>query len=502
MLNAIEKIHTEKLLNRLLSANTVEGQKNAPWGDKTACDFVGWLQPPDAQEIAQWQDMAAQWMTSNIKTLILIGIGGSALGATLLASMPKKQTRPNLRVLDSLDHIIITQIMSTVDPNTCNIIIASKSGTTLEVNILQRIFTQWMQKKLGSRYVEHFTAITDLHSPLDCMARETGYAFVLHGKPNIGGRFSVFSAFGLFPAACTGIDIDMLVLKVSQAHQRYHTEKSLPLGARIGGHWWEEHQAGKSYLQCIGKRSSRHSRQYLFAAWLVQLVAESTGKGRYALLPFLTTQQQAIHDRCQCISLENVPESKSHLGFNLEDLPQAMVDAFYATTIYAALHGMNPFDQPDVEASKNALRNMLKEKPQPQKHKAINPITLSLEHLCTSIKNWQKENHPLSFIAILDFQTKVAREKKNWNTWKNELATLAKAPVLHFRGPSYLHATGQLFKGADIALEGCFIVLLPNIRDEALIPDEEYGLSQLCTWQALADIQVLRTRHRTVVVME
>lgn len=472
-------------------ADPVTHRAKAPWGDEHACDYLGWAHPPSAAQCQDWQDRASQWVGDKTETLILIGIGGSALGARLLNSFPRRtednRASPAWWVLDHLDVSIIASILEKADPRTTRLIIASKSGSTLEIRQLAVIFWRWMRGSLGDDAGTHCAVITDPNSSLEQWAKELSFAQIVHGKPSIGGRFSAFSAFGLFPAACMGVDLRAICQEIEQTHAQYQDAKARlrgegeALGDELACRWWAEKQSGRPLVQWVGNEDQR-----LLAGWLEQLLAESTGKGEHGLLPFFSSQSSPIDDRCQVSPLPT-----THLA-------AFMVHAFYATAIYAALCRMNPFDQPDVESTKQILRSMMNsEKAMPALASASLP--LSLEALLADINTWNKTRiNRASFIAILDFQSAKEHANTPWNVWKEAIAKRFALPILHLPGPGYLHSIGQLFKGASLGQEGFYAVILPRINQDIPIPDEPLGVGALSRLMALADSSVLAERGRTV----
>lgn len=474
-----------------------------PWLSPPALDFIGWMELPNDAQVADWQRTASRFM-QGAQHLILIGIGGSALGAKLLIDRLRARDTLSCSVIDTLDAVKIQQTWQSINPHQTRFIIASKSGATMEIVWLERFFWEKMAAALPSEERAHlgkyFLAITDPHSNLDQLAHEKKFAAILYGEPTIGGRFSIFSPFGLVPALCAHINVAPLLAVAHRTYRQYQdfsTEVAdeIPLGGKWAQYWWAHKMRGQCYLQILGE-----ARTATLSAWLEQLIAESTGKGAYGLMPFSNTPATFIdHPQVQTLAFAiNQPEA---LSIDERELGATIAHFLFATAIYGALAGINPFDQPDVESSKQALRQKLAQ-PANDIHLALPTLAINLGTLQNAIAA-QRQKKAFDFIAVLNYLPADHPANQQMQGWLRQLMSTFACPALAVEGPAFLHSIGQLFKGADMACEGLFVALIrtQSVATELPIPNEHYGFSQIRALQAMADIEVMRQRQRTVILL-
>jgi transaldolase / glucose-6-phosphate isomerase len=256
------------------------------WTNVDEDHWLGWLDSVDEnlKQVGVYQAFAEEIKREGFKEAVLLGMGGSSLGPEVLArTLDHKSGWPRLRILDSTDPTEIAATRSAVDLANTLFIVSSKSGSTTEPNLLKDYFHSCVADAIGRDEAgRHFVAITDPGSPLDDMAKAEGFRRIFYGTPSIGGRYSVLSAFGLAPAAATGIDVASL-LSAAQTMVRSCGPDVPPAanpGVRLGI------ALGAAGLDGRDKVTILASPQLAdFGAWAEQLLAESTGKRGRGLIP-------------------------------------------------------------------------------------------------------------------------------------------------------------------------------------------------------------------------
>ena len=300
------------------------------------------------------------------QTACLLGMGGSSLCAEVLRSVfGIADGHPELTVLDTTDELTLTTAATRMDPARTLFIVASKSGGTVEVASMERFFWQEMTRALGDGAGRHFVAITDPGTALHDLARTRGYREIFVNPPDIGGRFSALSLFGLVPAAVIGAPVDALLdggtAMADGCRQHNRTNAGLELGAFMGA----AARDGRDKLTVALAPS--------FAAlglWIEQLVAESTGKHGKGLLPVVdeplgrpdeygddrafvsiaSESDAADEDRLTALEAAGFPVLR--LSIRHDGLGAEFFRWEFATAVAGAALGINPFDEPNVSEAK------------------------------------------------------------------------------------------------------------------------------------------------------
>jgi glucose-6-phosphate isomerase len=416
--------------------------------------WLGWLDEPKRMqervgEIAGFAEDAR----TRFETFVLLGMGGSSLAPEVL-----KRTFGNkgFHVLDTTHPAMIRHAEELLDLERTLFVVSSKSGTTLET---LSHFEYFWEKSGGSG--DHFVAITDPGSALEQLAN-TRNMRVFAGEPTIGGRYSALSAFGIVPAALMGLDVERLLGGGEATADACRAESSsgLTLGLQLGEGWRD----GRDKV-CIPETEGR------FGLWAEQLIAESTGKQGKGLVP-APGEAAAGPDRQAADVHLDEPYDIGAEFFRWE----------FAVAVAGSILGINPFDQPDVQAAKDKTKKVLASGEEPN----VEPDG-SLEEVLA-------EAAPPNYIAIQAF-IDPARER--------ELAPLAARAretgcvVTQGLGPRYLHSTGQLHKGGPPT--GLFVQVVDDPGDELPIPGQDFGFRRLIRAQAEGDFRSLDERGRTIV---
>jgi transaldolase/glucose-6-phosphate isomerase len=429
------------------------------WTSGDESKWLGWLDEPMRMRgrIGELQQFAeGVGGPGVIDTFVLLGMGGSSLAPHVLA---KTFEARSFHVLDTTHPAMIRHATETLDVERTLFIASSKSGSTLET----RCHLDYFWAKAGKRG-EHFVAITDPGSELEKVAQERGFLHVFDGEPTIGGRYSALSTFGVVPAALMGVDLERLVERVEEMVEACHGEDGNPgldLGLELGNGW----QDGRDKVTINPNTGD-------FGLWAEQLLAESTGKEGKGLVP-APGESADGPDRL-------APEVRLPSPY---ELGQEFFRWEFATAVAGSILGINPFDQPNVQAAKDKTNEVLAAGGDPD----VEPRG-SLEDLFGQAR-------PGDYVAIQAF-IDPKRE--------GELEPLIERAreetgcvVTHGLGPRYLHSTGQLHKGGPNT--GLFVQVVDDPGDEVAIPGKKFGFRRLIRAQAAGDLASLEERGRRIV---
>jgi len=474
----------ETALGDLVAAEAVERLWNGDhtlWQDdpREVADRLGWLHSPAEMddrvgEIESFADGAA---SNGITRVVVVGMGGSSLFPEVMASTFTDGARGlPLHVLDSTDPAAVARIADTPDVAETLFVVASKSGTTIETRSHLDYF--WNLVPDPSRFV----AITDPGTPLAALARDRGFRAVIENRPDIGGRFSALSHFGLVPAALVGVDLTALL---AEAH------------AMLAACRRPVHENPGARLAAFVAAAARSGRDKLtfridptveaFGSWLEQLLAESTGKNGRGILPVTGEPARPAAnygpDRVFATVGRAVVEGVAEAGHPVVGIPLddphrlggEVVRWEVATALAGYLLGVNPFDQPDVTAAKEATSRVLDEG-LPEIEEV--PLVALLELVTPG--------DYLAVQAYVDPGSELA----------GALTTAAYAVGERFGvattvgiGPRYLHSTGQFHKGGPSS--GVFVQVVGDDPHDVEIPGRPYGFSMLKQAQAAGDLLTL-----------
>ena len=385
---------------------------------------------------------------------VLLGMGGSSLAPEVLRRTFKVES---FHVLDSTHPEAIRRLQRGLDLERTLFVVSSKSGSTLET----RSHLEHFWELCGGRGAQ-FAAITDPGSELDGLANERGFRATFAGEPEIGGRYSALSMFGMVPAALMGVDVQLFLQEAAVMVAACHGNDDNPgleLGLRLGEGWRNDRDK-----VCLDDTPTG------FGLWAEQLLAESTGKQGKGLVPAPGEQPEGA-DRQRGEILVERPY----------DLAPELYRWEFATAVAGHVLGINPFDQPDVQAAKDKTNEVLA---------AGEPDVLprgSVDELLAQARDGD-------YIAIQAF-IDPAREGE-----LEPLAVRARETgcvVTVGLGPRYLHSTGQLHKGGPNT--GLFVQVVDETGDEVPIPGRDFGFGRLIRAQAAGDLAALEERGRRVI---
>ncbi|VAX13067.1 Transaldolase / Glucose-6-phosphate isomerase [hydrothermal vent metagenome] len=466
--------------------------------------------------------------------VLLLGMGGSSLAPEVFSNVFGEQPdHPRLHVLDSTDPAQIRHIESSINLQRTGVIVASKSGSTLEPNILMAYFFNRIHEEIGDKQAAlHFVAITDPGSELEKFATMAGFRRVYHGRPGIGGRYSALSNFGLVPAAFSGVDVSKLLnstLEMVEACAPCVPVRENP-GVLLGVVLGQAALQGRDKLTLILSPAIA-----ALGAWLEQLLAESTGKQGKGIIPvvdelplvpqacgddrlfvYLRLEGDADPQQDSIIEvLQNAGQAVVRIAVtDIYDLGQEMFRWQFATAVAGSEIGINAFNQPDVEASKIATRNLMAAYensgalPEQTPLAAYSHLSLYADAKNTealravvgeqaTLADWLGAHlqriQPGDYFALLAYLNRLDdRYESTLQDIRHQLRDHYQVATCLGFGPRFLHSTGQAYKGGPNS--GVFLQLT---CDDADIPVPGYGYSfgVVKTAQAEGDFQVLAERR-------
>ncbi|MCC6328374.1 MAG: bifunctional transaldolase/phosoglucose isomerase [Acidobacteria bacterium] len=502
------------------------------WTGGDEAKWLGWLDIVDEEKANadRYKALFEDRGSAGFKDVLLMGMGGSSLCPEVLA---KTFGNNNFHILDSTVPAQVITVESKLDLAKTLFVVASKSGTTLEPNCFKQYFFDRVSKTVGEENAgKQFIAITDPGSKMQKIAEEDGFRHVLYGKPEIGGRFSALSAFGLAAAALMGLEVEKLLdAAAAMVRSCRATNPSENPGAILGTILGVCHREGRDKLTIFTPPEF-----YDLGAWLEQLIAESTGKNGISIVPVdreplqtadmygsdrlfvhFTVKGSAVDEDVQADLADIVEAGHPMVTIELTDkysLGQEFFRWEFATAAAGAIMGINPFNQPDVESAKIEARKLTDEYersgtlPPEESFFSEDEISLySSAEYSAELENAVDERSLAGFL-----------EAHLWNIAENDyFAILAfiemdqehddllqqlRAHVLeHYNvatclgfGPRFLHSTGQAYKGG--ANNGVFLQITSDDQIDLPVPGQKYTFGVVKASQARGDLQVLLDRGR------
>ena len=503
------------------------------WTGNDEAQWLGWLDITEQQlaDLDRFKKVAADVKKAKFKHALLLGMGGSSLCPEVLRlTFGRSKGFPELHVLDSTDPAQIKAIEAEIDLKSTICIVSSKSGSTLEPNIYKQYFFERIAKKVGAKEAgNRFIAITDPGSKMQQVAEADKFRHVFAGVPSIGGRYSALSNFGMIPAAVMGLDVAKFLKNTQEmvracgANVAADKNPGVQLGAILG-------TAANEGLDKLTIISSPGIHD--LGAWLEQLIAESTGKQGKGIIPVdrekLTTPEGYGSDRVFAyLRLENKADKRQDAAVkalekaglpvvrisvkNTYNLGQEFFRWEIATAVAGSIIGINPFNQPDVEASKIETRKLTSEYEKTGKLPDESPF-LETEgiKLYADAKNTAALKNSNALIEVMKFHLDrinandyfcvlayITMNQQNEDALQiiRHLVRDAKksATALGF-GPRFLHSTGQAYKGGPTS--GVFLQITCDDKIDLPVPGQRYSFSVVKAAQARGDFAVLSERGR------
>ncbi|BDZ47039.1 glucose-6-phosphate isomerase [Naasia aerilata] len=503
---AVERVVPQLVADKVASGIT--GLDPDLWGEaavEESSKRLGWTEavatsrPLVAEITALREDLRAK----GVDHIVLGGMGGSSLAPEVIT----RTAGVALTVLDSTDP---GQVLSALQDRLerSALVVSSKSGSTVETDSQRRVYEKAFADA-GIDPRERIIVVTDPGSPLDSSAREAGYR-VFNADPNVGGRFSALTAFGLVPSGLAGADIaelldeaesELVYLAVDQ-----DDNPGLILGAAL---------AGASPLKDKTGIVADGTHIVGFADWAEQLVAESTGKEGKGLLPVVlgldAPELSDVPEDLQVVRLVDeatLSRNSEHLAAGeivmSGTLGELILVWEYAIAVAGRLLGINPFDQPDVESAKIAARGLLDARPEPTppafteggiEVRGTDDVLSGVTDLRAAVQALLAQVGPTGYVAIQAYVNRLALPRLEET--RNIVAAEVHRPVTFGWGPRFLHSTGQYHKGGPAV--GVFLQITADAPEDLEIPDRPFTFGQLIQAQATGDATVLADHGRPVL---
>jgi transaldolase/glucose-6-phosphate isomerase len=462
--------------------------------------------------------------------VLLLGMGGSSLGPEVFSeTFGHRAGWPKLHVLDSTDPQQIATFAQAVDLGKTLVIVSSKSGGTLEPNILKAYFWKRVSETVGAEKAgSHFVAVTDPGSHMQKVAEGDKFGRIFYGDPGIGGRYSVLSNFGLVPAAAMGVDLrafltsTMVMVKGCSAGTPPTANPGVVLGTILG----EAQLAGHDKVTITASPGIAD-----LGAWLEQLLAESTGKQGKGLVPidgetlaapevygkdrlfvYLRADDAPDADQDAAITtLEKAGQPVVRVAINgHQEIGQQFFLWEFATAVAGSIIGINAFDQPDVEASKIKTKELTSAVTEENKLPDEKPVAsfdgISLfadpknaealhgDSLAAMLRTHFARVKPGDYVGLLAYVERNLPNREALQSLRTLVRDHTHAAVAAEFGPRFLHSTGQAYKGGPNS--GVFLQITATDAKDLAVPGEKYSFSTVKAAQARGDFGVLAERGR------
>jgi glucose-6-phosphate isomerase len=504
--------------------------------------WMGWIDIVERQQkdLASLAELGGDIKSSDFQSVLLLGMGGSSLCPEVLAKTFGPQPGfPELHIVDSTDPAEVKAARDAVDLAKTLVVVSSKSGTTLEPNILKQFFFDQVRHAVGAvEGASHFIAVTDPGSQMEQVAKDDGFRDIFYGDPQIGGRYSALSNFGVVAATVTGLNVDKLLAEAAKAAAAAKLAVADNPGVQLGLLLGTAANAGRDKITFFTSLEIAD-----LGAWLEQLIAESTGKQGKGITP---VDREAIgapevygKDRVFAyVRLKGTADSSAQsdldakvaaleaaghpvVYFEITDLYEIFGQFFtweMATAVAGSVIGINPFNQPDVEAAKIETRTLTSEYEKTGKLPERTPF-LTGNNAGTPFALYATDAYAARLKGAAPSQTLegILRAHLDQIGAGDYFATLAfiamfeeyEAAIQDFRhkvrdkkrvatclgfGPRFLHSTGQDYKGGSNT--GVFLQITGDHAVDLEIPGQKYSFGVVIDAQAAGDLAVLESRGR------
>jgi len=507
------------------------------WTGTDEANWLGWLGITEKQ-IANPDNLrrlAEEVKREGFTDILLLGMGGSSLCPEVLAkTFGNVAGFPQLHVLDSTDPAQIKAFESQINLAKTLFVVSSKSGTTLEPNIYKQYFFERMKQVVGAEKVgNHFIAITDPGSKLQQVAEADRFRHIFYGDPSIGGRYSALSNFGVVPAALMGLETTKFLDRTEEMVEAcspsvpVHENPGVILGVILG----TAATSGRDKVTIITSPGISD-----LGAWLEQLLAESTGKQGHGIIPVdreeLGTPDVYGNDRIFAyVRLDSAPDAVQDANVtameqsgqpvvrislaDIYDMGQEFFRWEIATSVAGSIIGINAFNQPDVEASKIAARNLTAEyektgslpaeKPifdsggvqlftDPKNADALANAAGSDKSLAAYLRAHLNRLAAGDYFALLAFIQMNPEHEARLQEIRQTLRDQRRVATCLGFGPRFLHSTGQAYKGGPNS--GVFLQVTCDDAADLSVPGQKYTFGVVKAAQARGDFQVLADRGR------
>jgi len=494
------------------------------WTDTDEGDWLDWLEVVGVElnDLQKYRDFAED--VKQFESVVLLGMGGSSLCPEVLAITFGKT---HFHILDSTVPAQVKAVEDRVDLAKTLFIVASKSGSTLEPNCFKQYFYERVAETVGRENAgQHFVAITDPNSKMQMVAERDNFRKIFFGNPNIGGRFSALSPFGITAGTAMGLDLEEFLERANEMVQVSKSQvpednPAVVLGTILGA----AHRLGRDKLTIFTS-----DKIYDLGAWLEQLIAESMGKNNVSIIPVDREMIQGEYGNDRVfvyLSLKDAPQNyavedlekqgQPVVRIELDDLKNLGQEFFrweFATAVAGSLMKINPFNQPDVESAKIEARKITEEYEETGQLPVETPFfeadgiklfsdernvaeldsLVGEKTLANYLKahfNRIKENDYFALLAYLEMNSE---NEMSLQDLRHEVLDKFKVATCLGFGPRFLHSTGQGYKGG--ANNGVFLQITSDDAIDFAVPEQKFTFGVVKSAQARGDFQVLLNRGR------
>jgi glucose-6-phosphate isomerase len=507
------------------------------WTGDDEANWLGWLDIIEDQiaHPIQLRGLAKEVWSAGYKDILLLGMGGSSLCPEVLRmTFGKTAGYPDLHVLDSTDPAQVKAFEKKIDIARTLFIVSSKSGSTLEPNIFKQYFFELTKQAVGAdKAGSHFIAITDPGSKMQQVAEGDHFRLVFFGRPSIGGRYSALSNFGMVPAAAMGVDTKKFLDRTQEMVQACGPAAAIEEnpGAMLGIILGTAARSGRDKVTIVTSPDISD-----LGAWLEQLLAESTGKVGKGIIPVdreeLAAPEIYGNDRvfayvhtehgidvkqdAKLTALEKAGHAVLRISMaDIYDLGAEFFRWEIATAVAGSIIGINAFNQPDVEASKIATRDLTSAYEKTGSLPAETPIVedggiklFTDEKNAADLAKAAGADKSLAgylkahlgriktgdYFALLGFIQMNAEHEKTLQTIRHAVRDKKHVATCLGFGPRFLHSTGQAYKGGPNS--GVFLQVTCDDALDLPVPQQKYTFGVVKAAQARGDFQVLADRGR------
>jgi glucose-6-phosphate isomerase len=496
--------------------------------------WMGWIDIVERQqqELGNLAELGADVETGGFKSVLLLGMGGSSLCPEVLAiTFGQQDGFPALHIVDSTDPAYVKAALDKVKLAETLVVVASKSGSTLEPNILKQYFFDQMKFAVGDDQAgSHFIAITDPGSKMEQVAKTDAFRYIFYGDPQIGGRYSALSNFGVVAATAAGLHIGQLLDEAGKAVAAAKLAPAENLGVQLGLLLGSAANTGRDKIT-IFTSPELHD----LGAWLEQLIAESTGKlGKgitpvdreeigppsvygsdriFAYVKLTGTTDASLDAKVAALAAAGHPVVLIEID-NLYEIFGQFFTWEIATAVAGSVMGINPFNQPDVESAKIETRALTDEYEKTGRLKERLPVltdsgvgiyatesyvaTLKAAApawtLVGALKAHLGQLHSGDYFATLAFLPMFPQHEAAIQAFRHKVRDSKKVATCLGFGPRFLHSTGQDYKGGPNS--GVFLQITADHAVDVEIPGQKLTFGVVIDAQAAGDFAVLESRGR------
>jgi glucose-6-phosphate isomerase len=500
-------------------------------------NWLGWMDIVERQQkdLAAFAALAADVKTTGFKSVLLLGMGGSSLCPEVLAvTFGQQPGFPALHIVDSTDPAQVKAARDKVNLAETLVVVASKSGSTLEPNVLKQYFFEEMKKAVGAEKAgSHFLAITDPGSKMEQVAKADGFRHIFYGDPHIGGRFSALSNFGVVVATVAGLDTGKLLVEAAKAVASAKLAPASNSAVQLGLLMGTAANAGRDKITIFTSPEI-----YDLGAWMEQLIAESTGKLGKGITPvdreaiaapavygkdriFVYVRLKGTADASQDAKVLAI-EAAGHPVIHIEisDLYEIFGQFFaweVATAVAGSVMGINPFNQPDVESAKIETRALTAAYEQTGKLPERKPVLVDegiqvyaseaymstlgavnpARTLTGILRAHLSQIHAGDYFAALAFLPMFPGNEAAIQGLRHKVRDAKHVATCLGFGPRFLHSTGQDYKGGPNT--GVFLQITADHAVDLAIPGQKYSFGVVIDAQAAGDFAVLESHGRRAV---